>query len=144
MPTPAPPPQNDVAVIRALRAESNAGLVARDPARVTSHFAEDIHSIGGGGDLVEGRLAVTKLYEGFWKASGNLVSGVRTPGRIVVNISRARAAEPGHWRWVVNTTRGQAAYSGEYLAGWVKHGGDWRLQSELYVTTGCTGPGCGS
>ncbi|PMZ36708.1 DUF4440 domain-containing protein, partial [Pseudomonas sp. FW306-2-11AB] len=59
-----------------------------------------------------------------------------------VNRPGDRAAEPGRWRWTVKTPLGDAAFSGDYLAGWVKRGGQWRLQSELYVTTACTGPGC--
>ena len=142
MPATLPPPQNDVAAIRALRAESNAGLASGQAARVTAQFADDIHSIGGSGDLVDGRDAVTKLYEGFWKAHGDFVSGVRSPGRIVVNGSHNRAAESGRWRWVVSSVKGRAAYTGDYLAGWTRQTGQWRLQSELYVTTGCSGPGC--
>ncbi len=137
------PTPDDVAAIRALRAESNAGLAARDAARVTAAFAEDIHSIGGGGELIEGRAAVTKVYVDQLAPHGDFISGLRTPGRIAVNRPGDRAAEPGRWRWTVKTPMGEAALSGDYLAGWVKRGGTWRLQSELYVTTGCTGPGCG-
>lgn len=135
-------PPDDVAAIRALRAESNAGLAARDPARVTASFAEDIHSISGGGELVDGRAAVTKVYADQMAAHGDFIFGLRTPGRIAVNRPGDHAAEPGRWRWAVKTPLGEAAFSGDYLAGWVKRGGEWRLQSELYVTTGCTGPGC--
>jgi ketosteroid isomerase-like protein len=136
------PPPDDVAIIRSLRAESNAGLSARDAARVTAAFADDIHSIGGGGDLVDGRAAVTKVYADQLAPQGDFISGLRTPGRIAVNRPGDRAAEPGRWRWTVKTPVGEAAFSGDYLAGWVKRSGAWRLQSELYVTTGCTGPGC--
>ena len=73
---------------------------------------------------------------------GDFLGGQRTPGRIAVDRAGTRAAEPGRWRWVERTSLGEAAYSGDYLAGWVKLDGQWRLQSELYVTTGCTGPGC--
>jgi ketosteroid isomerase-like protein len=135
-------PPDDVAIIRSLRAESNAGLAARDAARVTAAFADDIHSIGGGGDLVDGRAAVTKVYADQLAPQGDFISGLRTPGRIAVNRPGDRAAEPGRWRWTVKTPVGEAAFSGDYLAGWVKRSGAWRLQSELYVTTGCTGPGC--
>jgi ketosteroid isomerase-like protein len=136
------PPPDDVAAIRALRAESNAGLAARDAARVTAAFAEDIHSISGGGELIDGRTAVAKVYADELAPDGDFISGLRTPGRIAVNRPGDRAAEPGRWRWAVKTPMGEAAFSGDYLAGWVKRGGQWRLQSELYVTTGCTGPGC--
>lgn len=129
------------AAIRALRAESNAGLAARDAARVTGMFAPDIHSISGGGHLAEGDAAVSAYREQL-APGGVFVSGLRTPGRIAVDRAGDRASEPGRWRWVVRTPRGEAAFSGDYLAGWVRRDGAWRLQSELYVTTGCSGSGC--
>ena len=132
------------AAIRALRAESNAGLAAREAARVAGMFAEDIHSIAGSGHLSEGRAAVTAAYAAQLAPGGVFVSGLRTPGRIAVDRAGTRAAEPGRWRWVTRGPLGEAAHSGDYLAGWVKQDGAWRLQSELYVTTGCTGPGCGA
>src|ERR1700760_4761159 len=127
----APPPTDDAAVIRALRAESNAGLAARDASRVTAAFAPDIHSISGGGELVDGREAVTKVYADTVGPNGGVIPGLRTPGRIAVDRPGTRASEPGRWRWVVRTPAGEAAFSGDYLAGWVKLGGRWRLQSEL-------------
>lgn len=138
----SPLPASDVAVIRALRAESNAGLAARDPARVTADFAPDIHSISGHGELTNGQTAVTRIYAEDLGPNGSFVSGLRIPGRIAVDREGARAAEPGRWQWTVRTPAGNAAFSGDYLAGWVRHEGRWKLQSELYVTTGCAGPGC--
>lgn len=139
----AAPPTTDPAAVRALRAESNAGLAARDAGRVTAMFGDDIHSISGGGHLAEGREAASAAYAGQLAPGGAFVSGLRTPGRIAVDRAGERASEPGRWRWVVRTPAGEAAYSGDYLAGWVRRDGAWRLQSELYVTTGCSGPGCG-
>jgi ketosteroid isomerase-like protein len=136
-------PPDDAATIRALRIESNAGLAAHDAMRVIAAFADDIHSISGGGELLDGRTAVAKVYAEQLAPGGDFISGLRTPGRIAVNRPGDRAAETGRWRWAVNTPLGEAAFSGDYLAGWIKRGGEWRLQSELYVTTGCTGPGCG-
>ena len=131
------------AAIRALRAESNAGLAARDVERVTAMFAAEVHSISGGGHLTEG-AAATAAYREQLAPDGVFVSGLRTPGRIAVDRAGEHASEPGRWRWVVRTARGEAAFSGDYLAGWVNRGGTWRLLSELYVTTGCSGPGCGA
>ena len=135
-------PDADVAAIRALRAQSNAGLAARDAERVVAMFAHDIHLIAGSGHLSDGRAAAETAYRDQLGPAGPFVSGLRTPGRIAVDRAGTRAAEPGRWRWVVQTPRGEAASSGDYLAGWVKREGAWRLQSELYVTTGCVGPGC--
>ena len=141
-PPPLPPPQSDVAAIRALRNESNAGLAARDVKRVAAMFAADIHSIAGGGALTEGREAVTQAYAGDLGPGGDFVRGLRTPGKITVDGAGAQASEPGRWLWTIKTSVGGAPYSGDYLAGWRKQSGRWWLQSELYVTTGCRGPGC--
>ena len=137
-----PPPDTDVAAIRSLRAESNAGLAARDAGRVTAMFAEDIHSIAGSGHLSDGRAAVFKAYADQLAPGGAFIRGLRTPGRIAVHRNREQAAEPGRWEWVVRAPQGEAAYSGDYLAGWRREGGAWRLQSEMYVATACRGPGC--
>jgi ketosteroid isomerase-like protein len=137
-----PPPLPDVAVIRALRAESNAGLATRDAAKVVAAFAPDIHSIAGSGGLTDGRDAVAKIYAEELAPGGVFISGERVSQRIAVDADGTRASEPGRWRWTVRAPAGEASYRGDYLAGWVKHDGTWRLQSELYVTTGCSGPGC--
>jgi len=137
-----PPPTPDVAIIRALRADSNAGLAARDAARVTAAFAPDIHSIAGSGGLTDGHDAVTRIYADELAPGGSFVTGERIPQRIAVDADGTRASEPGRWRWTVRAPGGEASYRGDYLAGWVKHDGTWKLQSELYVTTGCVGPGC--
>ena len=136
----APPALRPVDIVRRLRADSNAGLAARDVEGVSDHFASDIHSINGGGELTEGRDAVTAAYAAQLAPHGPFVSGARTPGRIVQG--HGQVAESGRWRWVVRTPSGEAVFTGEYLAGWTKRFASWRLQSELYVTTGCTGPGC--
>ena len=139
MPTPLTDP---AAIVRGLRAQSNAALAARDVEGVTRDFASDIHSISGGGALAEGRDAAVATYTAQLAIGGPFVSGARTPDRVTAGRSQGHVSEVGRWKWVVKTPEGQAAFSGDYLAGWVKRFASWRLQSELYVTTGCIGPGC--
>ncbi len=137
----APQPASEVALIRALRAESNAGLAAKDVAAVCAAFAPKVRLITGG-ELFDGREAVTKAYADRLAATGALVSALRTPGRIFVDRAGMNGSEPGRWRWVVKTAQGEAAFAGDYLAAWVKLDGQWRMTAELYAETGCTGPGC--
>jgi ketosteroid isomerase-like protein len=136
---------SDVALIRALRAASNAGLEARDVAQVAAAFAPDVRLITGG-ELFDGRDAVTQAYADRLAATGELggalVSALRTPGRVFVDRAGMNASEPGRWRWVVKTSQGEAAFAGDYLAAWSKIDGEWRMTAELYAETGCTGPGC--
>ena len=132
------------AAIRSLRAQSNAGLASRDAASVTAMFTDDIHSIAGSGALSSGRSAVSQAYADDLAPGGAFLRGQRVPGRIAVRRDGTQAAEPGRWEWAVRTAMGEAAYSGDYLAGWRRESEGWRLQSELYVTTGCRGPGCPS
>ena len=132
---------DDVAIIRALRAASNAGLAAKDAAKVCAMFAPDVRLITGG-DLFDGLAAVTAAYAERLSPVGDMVSGLRTPGRIFVDKAGMTASEPGRWRWVVGTPYGEAAYVGDYLAAWAKIDGEWRLTAELYAETGCSGAGC--
>ena len=132
---------DDVAAIRALRGRSNAGLAAGNIADVVVAFDEDVRLITGG-VLFDGREAVTAAYSERLGPDGDLVTALRTPGRIFVDRAGSNASEPGRWRWVVRTTQGEAAFAGDYLASWTKIDGAWLMTAELYAQTDCTGPGC--
>lgn len=70
--------ESDVGAIIALRADSNAGLLAHDVDRVLSHTTDDFILIGGVSGGHVGKSAIRRYYiDGF--AEPDLVTYIRTP-----------------------------------------------------------------
>ena len=69
---------------------------------------------------------------------------MRNAEKIEVVKGGLSAAESGNWIWTFGLKDGAVAnYRGRYLVMWRKDSGLWRIQSELYVTTSCSGDaGC--
>jgi uncharacterized protein (TIGR02246 family) len=131
----------DEAAIRAVRAETNAAIVAHDVARLARSFTDDVVLVSGGGEALVGKDAMLRGFALSF-ASPGFVDYVRTPERIVVASWGVRAAERGRWvgRW--RTAAGETRKSGTYLAQWVRPAGAWRIRAETFVTLACEGPGC--
>lgn len=131
-------PANAVAEIRAMRAQSNAAIAARDYSKMEPLLAPDFTILPGslgsplGRDLFGQRLSDTFRDPTF-------VTYVRTPGRISVSSSRKRAAEIGTWigRW--RKPDGEMRLTGVYQAMWVPLEGRLRLKNESFVTLRCSG-----
>ena len=133
--------ENDVALILALRSDSNAGLLAHDVDRVLSHTTDDFILVGGisGGHV--GRSVVRDYFlKGF--AEPGFVTYIRTPDKITVSESGDRASERGKWQGVWRSPKGGSLMSGDYSAHWVKRDGAWLTVAEVYVALHCNGPVC--
>ncbi|MGH8397321.1 MAG: nuclear transport factor 2 family protein [Gammaproteobacteria bacterium] len=129
--------------IRSARIELNAALANRDLKTMAKYWLPDVNTIGGDGSLWVGR---DKNIEGFAKIfeDPNFVSGLRTPDKVEVATGGPKeAAETGVWEWRERVNSQVLTYSGRYLVMWQLVNEKWRIRSELYVTTGCTGgTGC--
>lgn len=133
--------ESDVGAILALRADSNAGLLAHDVDRVLSHTTDDFILVGGisGGHV--GKSVVRRYYiDGL--AEPDLVTYVRTPDQVTISDTGDRAFERGRWLGVWRNPKSGSVMSGEYSAHWVKKNGIWLTLAEVYVTLHCTGPIC--
>lgn len=129
----------DEATIRSARNELSTALKRRDLAVTGKYWLPDAHTNGVGGSLWVGR---DKNIEGFSKIfrDPNFVSGCRTPDRIEVATGGPNeAAEMGVWEWRSRDKGQELIYRGRYLVMWQKLNGQWRIRSELYATTGCSG-----
>ena len=129
----------DKTAIRSARNELNTALEHRDLAVTGKYWLPDAHTTGGGGSLWVGR---NKNIEGFSKifSGPNFVSGCRTPDHIEVATGGPNeAAETGVWEWRERDKGQVLTYRGRYLVMWQKLNGQWRIRSELYATTGCSG-----
>jgi Domain of unknown function (DUF4440) len=127
-------------VVRALRAESNAAIAARDVARLRSVLDDDYHGIQGtSGELDSGGEATARSYGEIEFKDSTFVTYRRTPGSVVIAQSGKRIAETGRWVGIWRKPDGTMHKTGVYLAMWVPSGGTWRVKSESFVTLSCTG-----
>ncbi len=124
--------------IRRLRAEFNRAIAAHDAAGLPKFWREDLHVTTGVGKQLTGSAAVRAAFETIFADPG-FVTYTRTPDKIELSASGARAAESGHWRGEWKKPDGKMEWRGTYLAMWRKENNQWLLQSELYVSLKCTG-----
>jgi ketosteroid isomerase-like protein len=137
-----PAAQTDVEAIRLARKDLNEALASRNLERYASYWTRDATVVWAGGELRTGvddnakRLAGTFADPHF--------SGMRNTKEIEVAKAGLSASEFGNWIWTFGLKDGAlATYRGRYLIMWHKDAGQWRIQSELYVSTSCSGDvGC--
>lgn len=133
--------ESDVGAILALRAESNAGLLAHDVDRVLRHTTDDFILVGGvSGGHVGKQVVHDYFVRGF--ADPSLVTYIRTPDAVTISDAGDRAFEVGKWQGVWRNAKEGSVMSGEYCAHWVKKDGAWLTLAEVYVTLHCGGPAC--
>jgi len=129
--------------IRSARTELNAALTNRDLAATAKYWLPDASTTGGDGSLWVGRdqnvKGFAKIFDG-----NSFLSGRRTPDKIEVATGGPKeAAETGIWEWRERIKSQVLTYGGRYLVMWQLVNGKWRIRSELYVTTSCSGgTGC--
>src|SRR5579859_79716 len=125
--------ESDVGAILALRADSNAGLLAHDVDRVLSHTTDDFILIGGVSGGHVGKSVIRRYYiEGF--AEPDLVTYIRTPEQVTISDAADRAFERGKWQGIWRNPKTGSVMSGEYSAHWEKRNGVWLTLAEVYVT----------
>jgi ketosteroid isomerase-like protein len=135
--------QGDIAEILRARNDLNEALAARNVARYARYWTKDAVVMWAGGGLRIGlhdnAIRMGKTFE------DPRFSGKRTPEDIEIdNGSPLYASESGVWVWSEGLkTGGVGTYRGRYLIMWLKTDGQWKIRSELYVETHCSGdPDC--
>lgn len=121
--------------IRALRAESNAAISARDVEAVVALMVEQITvSVAGGPTLVGRDASRVAFVEQF--ADPAFRGYVREPSTITVHDPAITATEQGRWvgRWQRGFRREELR--GLYTAEWELRdaGAGWQLVSEIFVS----------
>ena len=107
--------ESDVGAILALRADSNAGLLAHDVDRVLRHTTDDFILVGGVSGGHVGKSVVRRYYiDGL--AEPDLVTYIRTPDQVTISDTGDRASERGKWQGVWRNPKSGSLMSGEYLA----------------------------
>ena len=117
--------------IRALRAQSNRAIAARDAEGVVSFMMPDVTVQVAGGPCLTGRdVSRVAFAEQF--ADPSFRGYVREPERVELHESGARASEYGEWtgRWRVQDQ--EQAMRGTYIAEWQLTEMGWRIVSESF------------
>lgn len=129
--------------IRAARAENNAALAARDPARLARAYAPGYTFIRGfGGEIGQGPDAPARLLGASDWRDPYFLHYLRTPAAIEFASDGQRAAESGTWEAQWSDPAPVKRRTGRYLAVWVPTAAGWKLRSETFVALGCEGWGC--
>jgi ketosteroid isomerase-like protein len=122
------PPEE--AKIRAVRAESNRAIEARDLKGVAASLAEDFVVVVGDGTLLTRTQYLEAFEAGF--DSPEPVRFERVVDRVDLSSTVRLAAEHGHW--IGSTPDGRVLYTGTYMAMWRKTRAGWELRTELFVS----------
>jgi ketosteroid isomerase-like protein len=128
----------DEQAIRRLRADFNAAIAAHDLGALPKFWRDNIHVTTGAGRQLPGIDALRAAFEAIF-ADPTFITYTRSPDRVELNASGARAAQSGRWLGQWKKPDGMMEWRGTYLAMWRKENGQWLIQSELYVSLKCSG-----
>ncbi|MEM6585589.1 MAG: nuclear transport factor 2 family protein [Pseudomonadota bacterium] len=130
-----------VAAIEAQRERFNEALVEGDLETIAEVLSEDVVLVAGTrSDLWAGRtMQLSRWSEQF--EQGAFTGWQRTPTAITPSPVLAMAMEYGTWRGA-NPANASDWVAGTYTAKWRMIDGQWRLEVETYMTTGCGGQYC--
>jgi ketosteroid isomerase-like protein len=133
--------QDDVEMIRALRAQSNEALARHDVEGILATVDPQIHVTGGGGQLIPGADSLGASFGAQFNEFDDLVY-VRSLESVEISASLPRAAENGTWVGTLTVPTGPVRAGGQYSAHWHKVDGRWLIRSEIYIELFCEGSGC--
>ena len=120
--------------ILAVREASNTALKALDEEANFEFLTDDVQITTGNGTLLSGKdelnayiKSATDTPPMFW---------VRTPAEIIVNEERGLAWETGVWHgyYADDQNEESPVFHGNYAAQWIYQSGEWRIQSQIFVT----------
>ena len=132
----------DKETIKKIRAESNAAIRIHDAEGIVASFADPYQITTGSGKLFHDTPdEELVLWEELYSDNPDVVY-VRTPTKIDLSTYLPRAAENGTWVGNWTSDKGPVEMGGSYAASWIKVEGQWKIQSEMFVTLYCKGDGC--
>ena len=120
--------------IRSIREASNAALKALDEEANFEFLTDDVLITTGNGTLLSGKDELKAYIES--AADARPMFWVRTPTEIIVNEERGLAWETGVWHaYSADDPNEESPVShGNYAAQWIHQSGEWKIQSQLFVT----------
>ena len=116
------------------REASNAALRALNEEENLTFLTDDVLITTGNGTLLSGKQELRSYIAS--AADAQPMYWVRTPGEIVVNEERNLAWETGIWHGYDAEDRNSenSLIRGNYAARWTRVSGEWKIQSQLFVT----------
>jgi ketosteroid isomerase-like protein len=120
--------------ILAVREASNAALKALDEEANFEFLTDDVLITTGNGTLLSGKDDLKAYIES--AADAPAMFWVRTPSEIIVNEERGLAWETGVWHAYSadDPNEESPVFHGNYAAQWIHQSGEWKIQSQLFVT----------
>ena len=120
--------------IRSVREASNAALKALDEEANLAFLTDDILITTGNGTLISGKDELIAYISSASDAAP--MYWIRTPNEIIVNELRGLAWEEGVWHGYMaeDQTGKDPVFHGKYSAQWTNESGEWKIQSQLFVT----------
>lgn len=141
-----PSAESEVETIREARLAQNQAIREKDLNAIAEVLEPDVHVTSGIGIHIVGRDAYRRAYEDDFEVLDDVIY-TRTPDEIEIStvdtgLAERIAAESGTWTGSFVTPRGPAQMRGVYSAMWRKRSGQWRINSEIFVSLTCSGAGC--
>jgi ketosteroid isomerase-like protein len=128
----------DEAAIRSVRARNNAAIAAHDVKAMAEAWLPDYVGVTSRNARDVGRDAARDSYAELIRTRPEVVF-VRTPTAVTVNTQWLQAAENGRWTGTWKAADGPVRVGGIYFAKWLKTNGEWKILTETFVQTTCTG-----
>ncbi|MFO7844975.1 MAG: nuclear transport factor 2 family protein [Balneolaceae bacterium] len=120
--------------ILAVREASNAALKSLDEEANLQFLTDDVLITTGNGTLLSGKDKLMAYIES--AADSPPMFWIRTPAETIVNEERDLAWETGAWHAYSadDQNEGSPVFHGNYAAQWIHQSGEWKIQSQLFVT----------
>jgi ketosteroid isomerase-like protein len=124
--------RDEVAAIRAQRAQSNHAIEARDPDWVVSFMLAEVTVAVAGGPVLVGRDASRDAFAEQFR-DRLFVGYVRTADHIELLDPPVRATERGRWSGRWRRRLGDHEMRGTYVAEWQHTAMGWLIASEVFT-----------
>ena len=120
--------------IRSVRDASNTALKALDEEANLAFLTDDILITTGNGTLLSGKDELIAYISSASDAAP--MYWIRTPNETIVNEERGLAWESGVWHgyYADDQNEESPVFHGNYAAQWTRESGEWKIQSQLFVT----------
>ncbi len=123
----------EAARIRAVRDALNQAIAERSTAPFAKVWLPDVHITAGSGEVLSNdRSRHVKRFVSMF-ADPAFHGGHRDTTSIEIGVVGGLAAEHGQWTWRYGEDGNVQSSHGTYLVMWRSVGGEWRIQSELYI-----------
>jgi ketosteroid isomerase-like protein len=120
--------QDDIAIIKAAGASSNAAIARHDIDSMSKYWLPDFVQTIGRGTSLTGKDTIISSWKKLFSTNSEILY-VRTPIDITIGNNGIMAWETGVW-----TAKNSYSNGGNYSAMWRKIDGTWKLQAELFVS----------